>query len=260
MAPLQMHPVHPARLGSGCDCSQTGAPASNEAMSLCPSPHQVVPGKPPKGRDSELLQAVQWRLLSLLREEAPQALYPAALCALADLQEVEAQNALDEALERGDGAAITGLLERRPGDARELFERAITAAAASAPHAAEAAVAEAGAAAADGGALTAPEQQQAAEDNGARNTEERRPGPAVPAATTNGSTEAAAAAAAAAKEPTESEPDPGWLWYPHRWGTCRGGQGRAGARSVLVTVQQVLRHVCGRRPCPAILWQPSLAA
>ena len=47
---------------------------------------QISPGK--KGRDSELLQAVQWRLLSLIEREWPAALYPAALCALADLLEV----------------------------------------------------------------------------------------------------------------------------------------------------------------------------
>jgi hypothetical protein len=41
-----------------------------------------------KGSDSEHLQAVQLRLLEVLLDVEPSALYPAALCALADLKEV----------------------------------------------------------------------------------------------------------------------------------------------------------------------------
>lgn len=40
------------------------------------------------GIDSEELQAVQRKLLTVMRDKKPDALYPAALCTLADLVEV----------------------------------------------------------------------------------------------------------------------------------------------------------------------------
>jgi hypothetical protein len=87
--------------------AKRGLPVSPEAWAgwlytggravLC-TPHQalaalvtsvnpaVAGGK--KGVDSEELQAVQRRLLEVMAEALPSALYPAALCALADLKEV----------------------------------------------------------------------------------------------------------------------------------------------------------------------------
>eukprot|EP00887_Chlorella_sp_A99_P006571 scaffold3.g6571.t1 len=161
----------------------------------------VVPGK--KGRDSELLQAVQWRLLSLLAEEAPGALYPAALCALADLLEVEKQDALDEALGSGSGAELGRLLARAPGDSQDLFELAIRMAAG------EAAIADE--AAADGAVATTP--GEAAEE-----------GP--PAAAANGSAAVPAGVlppGAVATEPScsagaaASFPAAGWQFYPYSY-------------------------------------------
>ena len=52
----------------------------------------VAGGK--KGVNSEELQAVQRRLLEVLAEASPSSLYPAALCALADLKEVSSKQVL----------------------------------------------------------------------------------------------------------------------------------------------------------------------
>lgn len=40
------------------------------------------------GTDSEPLQALQQQLLHLIHHQNPEAMYPAAMCALADLREV----------------------------------------------------------------------------------------------------------------------------------------------------------------------------
>lgn len=57
--------------------------------SLNPS---VTAGK--SGRDSEQVQAVQFTLLRLLWGEHQDALYPAAICSLADLEEVKGSSGL----------------------------------------------------------------------------------------------------------------------------------------------------------------------
>ena len=67
----------------------------------------VAGGK--KGVDSEELQAVQRRLLEVLAEARPSSLYPAALCALADLKEVRSSVAGD-----GDGCVAVMMLCMRP--------------------------------------------------------------------------------------------------------------------------------------------------
>lgn len=68
-------------------CSGAAAVALPPAiMSL--HPPTVCPPRFARQVDSEELQAVQQRLLEVLLEAQPDALYPAALCALADLREV----------------------------------------------------------------------------------------------------------------------------------------------------------------------------
>ncbi|KAL4859226.1 Acyl-coenzyme A oxidase [Chlorella vulgaris] len=117
-----------------------------------------------KGSDSEHLQAVQLRLLEVLLEVEPSALYPAALCALADLKEVAAQDQLDAARDSGDAAQLAHLLKRRPGDAQDLFERAIRLAGgtigSAAPLAAAAAAAAAAAETVDGSAIAGSDAAQ----------------------------------------------------------------------------------------------------
>ncbi|KAI7841369.1 hypothetical protein COHA_004987 [Chlorella ohadii] len=132
---------------------------------LC-SPHQalaalvtsinpsVTGGK--KGVDSEELQLAQKRMLEALLRRQPGALYPAALCALADLQEVWSQDELDAARDRGDAAAVAALLRRAPGDAQYLFERAIHLAAEASSSSGSSSVAAGGELAA---AVAAPKQQ-----------------------------------------------------------------------------------------------------
>lgn len=150
------------------------------------------------------MQAAQWRLLDLLRREAPAALYPAALCALADLLEVEAQDALDEALAAGDTGAVDRLLAPAPDDACALFESAVAGAGGGGGGDAEGAAGNSAAAA-------APEQRQRQQQwpttqaGVASGQEQGAAAPAVPTATKGGGTAEAAA------------DDPGWLWYPHSY-------------------------------------------
>lgn len=128
-------------------------------------PAQLPASLPPPASqvDSEELQAVQRRLLEVLLREQPAALYPAAMCTLADLLEVSVQDALDAALERGDAAEVSRLLARQPGDAQDLFERALALAQSSSAAAAPVSAA-APAGAADAAAPTAlepaPQQPQ----------------------------------------------------------------------------------------------------
>jgi hypothetical protein len=82
-----------------------------------------------KGVDSEHLQAVQRALLRLLRAQRPAAaMYPAATCALADLEEIAETDAAAAAAAAGDGAAAAAALRRADGGAQALFEEAIAAA------------------------------------------------------------------------------------------------------------------------------------
>jgi menin len=61
----------------------------------------------------------------MLRAERPEALYPAAICALADLREVEAHDAVEAAIEAGDVEAAERRLRHAAGDALALFEEAV---------------------------------------------------------------------------------------------------------------------------------------
>lgn len=84
-----------------------------------------------KATACDRLRSVQLHLLSILREIAPSSLYPAALCALADLKEEKEEDAMEAALASKDSKAQLGAaLVRRPDDATALFEEAIRLAAA----------------------------------------------------------------------------------------------------------------------------------
>ncbi len=76
------------------------------------------------GEDSPELQALQARLLTAALELAPEAFYPAALCALTDVRKVAQQDALDTALAARDAGRVAAALESRDGDAAALFVRA----------------------------------------------------------------------------------------------------------------------------------------
>lgn len=70
--------------GAALVCSTTAQHAAALVTSLDPS----IVKRQNTGSDSEELQLLQRRLLEVIQREAPDALYPAAACALADLQEV----------------------------------------------------------------------------------------------------------------------------------------------------------------------------
>ncbi|KAK9845929.1 hypothetical protein WJX81_006194 [Elliptochloris bilobata] len=75
------------------------------------------------GSDSEEVQCLQRRLLELARCHPCGAVYPAALCALADLQEVAEQDELDAHAAAGNAEQVLHMLEL-PG-CKALFEVAI---------------------------------------------------------------------------------------------------------------------------------------
>lgn len=103
---------------------------------LITSIHPIVtPGKSTSSKKKvycERLQALQYHLLLMLRRTAPDALYPAAIYALADLQETVEEDAVEAALETGDAAAVETAVKLDKGNknsALALFEEAIAMAA-----------------------------------------------------------------------------------------------------------------------------------
>ena len=99
---------------------------------LITSIHPIVtPGKNSSSKKKEYcerLQSLQYHLLSTVRRTAPDAMYPAAIYALADLQEVVEEDAVEAALEAGDSAAVEAavrLNKESKNSALALFEEAI---------------------------------------------------------------------------------------------------------------------------------------
>ncbi|CAL8468043.1 g7582 [Coccomyxa elongata] len=68
---------------------------------LVASLNPAIVARQNSGIDSEEIQLLQKQLLELIKREYPEGMYPAALCALADLQEIEEQDALDSAVSSG---------------------------------------------------------------------------------------------------------------------------------------------------------------
>ena len=166
-------------------------------------------------------------------------------CRSARLQ-VALQDELDAALEEGDQGRVDALLQRRPEDPQELFERAIGMAAGWGSPAAGSAEAGGGGAAAgcDSAGASAGQGQQG---GAGAEAEDGAPGPmggglggphdaagaaAAESSRADGGAEAGPAAASAAKVPDAAAPpaagpaggllaaleggaaDPGWQWYP----------------------------------------------
>ena len=78
--------------GSALVCTTRAQHAAALVTSLDPS----IVKRQNTGVDSEDVQLLQRRLLEVIQREAPYALYPAAACALADLQEVLGFAAMNE--------------------------------------------------------------------------------------------------------------------------------------------------------------------
>jgi len=83
----------------------------------------VIAGR--KREYSEPLRRLQQNLLSLLYCEAPNAMYPAAIAALADLMDADEMDALETAMRSKDVAAVNAALERKAQGAYSLFKEAI---------------------------------------------------------------------------------------------------------------------------------------
>lgn len=73
------------------------------------------------GEDSEQVQRAQRHLLRMIHSDYPHLMYPAALGCLADLEEIQMQDALEAAVKGDD----KGQLEQHLQDAQILFEQAI---------------------------------------------------------------------------------------------------------------------------------------
>ncbi|KAL3136760.1 Menin [Trebouxia sp. C0009 RCD-2024] len=75
------------------------------------------------GQDSEQVQHVQRHVLQMLQDEYPELMYPAALGCLADLHEIQTQDALEVAVAAGDRDKLQQVLQS--DEAQRLFELAI---------------------------------------------------------------------------------------------------------------------------------------
>ncbi|CAL5220033.1 g1979 [Coccomyxa viridis] len=78
------------------------------------------------GTDSAEVQELQKQLLEMIHRDFPQAMYPAAICALADLKEIDEQDALNRLIERDTEEAATTLSQDNGlSSAKSLFTEAI---------------------------------------------------------------------------------------------------------------------------------------
>eukprot|EP00803_Ostreobium_quekettii_P004130 evm.model.scf_1618.2 EVM.evm.TU.scf_1618.2 scf_1618:7747-16451(-) len=90
------------------------------------SMNAAIDNRPVTGTDSEEVQAIQHRLLSVVQDEFRQLMYPNSLCTLADLKEIAWMDDLEGAALANDVMKLETSLHQGDSDIVGLFDEAIS--------------------------------------------------------------------------------------------------------------------------------------